>query len=369
MKRLLLFLLAATTLRADGPPPIVLDAQAMENIGIEVATADERTFEETVFALGRIAFLPDHRAFVSSRVPGRALEVLAQHDHPIEKDAPVVVLESRQPGDPPPHITLTAPISGLVNTMDVAVGEPVDPDDALVEILDLNTVYAIADVPEHLAGQLEPGDRARIAVPAVGNRIYEARIEHLGAHADPEAGTVEAAFRVQNSNHALRPGMRAEFSIVVDERKDVMAVPRAAIQGDPANRVVYVRDFDLSNAFHQTPVTLGMRNDQFVEILSGLFPGDEVVTKGSYLLGFAGTGGGGISLKEALDAAHGHEHAEDGSELTDAERRARAEAAAAEAGHAHPSHTSGTLTLFLGITCAILLVLLILATLRRRPTA
>ena len=44
-------------------------------------------------------------------------------------------------------------------------------------------------------------------------------------------------------------------------------------------------------------------------------PGDEVVTQGSYPLSFAGNNTG-ISLKEALDAAHGHEHAEDGSELT-----------------------------------------------------
>jgi len=49
-------------------------------------------------------------------------------------------------------------------------------------------------------------------------------------------------------------------------------------------------------------------------IRDSLFPGDEVVTQGAYPLSFAGKGG--ISLKEALDAAHGHEHNEDGSEMT-----------------------------------------------------
>jgi len=51
-----------------------------------------------------------------------------------------------------------------------------------------------------------------------------------------------------------------------------------------------------------------------VEIVSGLLPADEVVTRGAYSLSFAG--GGSVSLKEALDAAHGHEHAADGGELT-----------------------------------------------------
>ena len=68
------------------------------------------------------------------------------------------------------------------------------------------------------------------------------------------------------------------------------------------------------------PVHLGEQNDEYVEVISGLLPGDDVVTQGAYSLGFAG-GGSGISLKEALDAAHGHEHNEDGSELTDAQKK------------------------------------------------
>ncbi|MED5417883.1 MAG: hypothetical protein VYA27_04235, partial [Verrucomicrobiota bacterium] len=65
------------------------------------------------------------------------------------------------------------------------------------------------------------------------------------------------------------------------------------------------------------------RNDQYTEIISGLFAGDDVVTRGAYGLNFA-KGGSGISLKEALDAAHGHEHNEDGSEMTSKQRTDRA---------------------------------------------
>jgi hypothetical protein len=112
--------------------------------------------------------------------------------------------------------------------------------------------------------------------------------------------------------------MRAEFSIVVEAEESVFSVPRAALQGEAANRFVYVKDFDLPNAFVKTPVVVGRITDRRVEILSGLFPADEVVTRGAYSLAFAG--GGTLSLKDALDAAHGHEHAEDGSELTEANK-------------------------------------------------
>src|SRR5687767_14828266 len=92
---------------------VILNETAVKNLGLETAEAEERSFEDTVFALGRIKVAPGHRAVVSSRVPGRALSVAAHIDTRIEKGADAVVIESRQAGDPPPSVRLPAPISGL----------------------------------------------------------------------------------------------------------------------------------------------------------------------------------------------------------------------------------------------------------------
>jgi multidrug efflux pump subunit AcrA (membrane-fusion protein) len=304
---------------------VLLNETGVKNLRIKTEVVEETTFEESIFALGRINVYPGRRAAISSRIPGRALEVFVKHDHPITKGDVALVVESRQPGNPPPRVEVTAPISGLVSATHIIPGEPVDPDKVLAEILDLSEVYALASVPEHLAGQLRKGQRARITVPAVPDRVFDADLEHFGAMADAQTGTVEAAFHVNNPDLVLRPGMRAEFSIVVDETADVFSIPRAALQGDGANRFVYVKDFDIPNAFVKTPVVVGRINDLSVEILSGLFPADEVVTHGAYSLAFAG--GGTLSLKEALDAAHGHEHAADGSELTAADEKVATETA------------------------------------------
>jgi len=306
---------SATTRNAD---TVILNETGVKNLRIETVMVEEADFEESVFALGRIDVYAGHRAVISSRIAGRALEVFVKNDHPIAKGAVALIVESRQPGNPPPRVEITAPISGLVSATHIAPGEPVEPDKALAEILDLSEVYALARVPEHLAGQLKPGLAARITVPATGNQVFEADLEHLGATADADTGTVEAAFHVKNPELTLRPGMRAEFSITLKKRAGVTSVPRSALQGDAANRFVYVKDFDLPNAFIKTPVVVGEINDRSVEIISGLLPADEVVTHGAYSLAFAGAGS--ISLKEALDAAHGHEHAEDGSELSDAKK-------------------------------------------------
>lgn len=310
---LLLFLASANAFASRADNTVVLDETAVKNLRIETVVVEETAFEETIFAIGRIEVYPGRRAVLSSRIAGRVADVLIKPDHAVKKGDIALTVESRQPGNPPPLVELTAPISGMVSESHVAPGQPVEPSDVLAEILDLDEVYAVAQVPEHLAGKLKPGQLARISVPAVPGEAFAAKIEHLGAVADRDSGTIEAAFRVANPNLTLRPGMRAEFSIVVEQRENVFSIPRSALQGDVVSRYVYIKDFDLANAFVKSPVVTGRVNDQRVEILGGLFPADEVVTQGAHSLAFAGRGT--LSLKEALDAAHGHEHAEDGSEL------------------------------------------------------
>ncbi|CAM2962559.1 efflux RND transporter periplasmic adaptor subunit [Rariglobus hedericola] len=307
---------------------VVLDETGVKNLRIQTVVVEPGDFEETTFALGRIEVYPGNRAVISSRIAGRAVEVRLKHDHAITKGDVAFVVESRQIGNPPPTIELTAPITGLVSSVNVVTGESVDPDKSLAEILDLTKVYALARVPEHLAGRLKRGQRAHITVAAASGETFPAELEHLGVLADPASGTVEAAFRVANPELKLRPGMRAEFSIVTARRADVTSIPRSALQGSPAARFVYVKDFDLPNAFVKTPVVIGESNDRSVEIISGLLPADEVVTQGAYSLAFAG--GGTLSLKEALDAAHGHAHAADGSEL-----KSGAATSDDDHGHAH----------------------------------
>ncbi len=317
---------------------VILDATGEANLGIEVVEVEEAVFEETAFALGRVQVIPERRAVVASRIPGRVVDLKATLGESVEAGAEVLKLESRQPGDPPPVIALTAPQGGLVTACNARLGEPVDPDKVLVEVTDLAEVHAVAQVPEHVAGKIKPGATAHIRVVALPEEAFEGELIRFGTEADRASGTIDAVFKLPNPNLTLRPGMRAEFSLVLGRREGVTSVPRAALQGDASNRFVWVRDFELEHAFVKAPVVVGQVNDRAVEIVSGLLPGDSVVTRGAYSLAFAG--GGSVSLKEALDAAHGHEHNADGSEMTAQQKAARE---ATEADHAHREDGGGAL--------------------------
>ncbi len=366
----ILFVVALISLVLVGPamsqePPIegaedtiVLSDIAVKNLGLEMAEAVEIGFEEVVFSIGRIDYLPTHHAVVSSRISGRAVEVNVIPGDRVRQGDVLVRVESRLPGDPPPIIPLSAPISGTVIQRHVRQGEPVEPENELLDITDLTEVWAIARVPEQEAGRVKVGSKARIRVAALPDELFEGELIRFGTQADASTGTLDAIFLLENPELHLRPGMRAEFSIITRSRSDVLAVPREAVQGDPAHRVVYVEHFDLPHAFIKSPVQTGAQNDQYVEIVGGLFPADRVVTTGSYFLGSASSGS--VSLREALDAAHGHEHNEDGSEMT-ANQNATQEAAL---GASSGSAKGGPVTLFLGFAAVILAALLVLSGLK-----
>lgn len=336
---------------------ISIKPEGIKNLGIQYETVEAKDFERTIFAIGNIREVPQNHSVLSSRIAGRIIEVNAFEGDTVKKGDVLVKVESRQPGSPPPVIELKAPRDGLVVTSHIRLGEPVEPSNELLDIIDLQEVWATAQVPEDTISQIKPGTKAHIRIPALGGESIDGTLLRFDPKANQTGGTIGAIFRVPNNDIRLRPGMRAEFSIVTSSRKNVMAVPREALQGDAANRVVYVKHVELKNAFTRLPVQTGEKNDRYVEIISGLLEGDEVVTTGSYSLSFAS--GSGISLKEALDAAHGHEHNEDGSEMTPEQLAAKNGTPANE-----PASSLSTMTLFFAASSALLLILLIISGVR-----
>jgi len=309
---------------------------------------------------------------LSSRIAGRISALKAFEGDVVEAGDVLATVESRQLGDPPPSVQLKAPQGGLVVASHVRLGQPVEPSAELLDISDRSKLWAVAKIPEQEAAQTKLGTRARIHIPALGDELIEATLTRFGVEADRQAGTVEGIFELDNTDGKLRPGMRAEFSIVLETKPFVLSIPRSAIQGDPASRVIFVKDFDLPNAFVRVPVVLGEENDQYIEVIRGVFPGDEVVIQGSYVLSFVG-GGSGMSLREALDAAHGHEHAEDGSELDEGEESSEHDEGHeghdhdGEDAHAeHGSHLSMPLMIYAGVMTLISLITLQMLMKRRQ---
>jgi multidrug efflux pump subunit AcrA (membrane-fusion protein) len=344
---------------------VILTKSQIKNAAIRTTEPSLRQFETTLFTIGQIKAIPSNHSVISSRITGRAVSRPPIVGDVVEQGQVVLKVESNQPGSPPPIIELKAPAKGVVFESHTRLGEPVDPADEVMDIVDLSQVWAVASIPESQAHRVKVGQTARIKVVSLGKETFSGKLIRFGTEANPESNTLEAIFLLENTNNVLRPNMLTEFDIVTSVREKVLSVPSSAIQGDELNPHLFKKDYELKNAFEKVPVVLGERNKNRTEIIlqnKELNVIDEVVINGGYLLSH--TQADKTSLKEALDEAHGHEHNEDGSEMTPAQKASKEAEKQQQVSGGKP--VSSDLTKLLIASNAITLLLLIVTVIRKK---
>ncbi len=124
------------------------------------------------------------------------------------------------------------------------------------------------------------------------------RMVALGSVVDPRSRTVPLVFEFPNPGGQLRIGMFVRAHVVTGDVKESVAIPVEAIEENAGQAVAYVQTG--VESFERRVLTLGIRDGRFVEVLSGVGAGEQVVTKGSYLVQLAASG--------PQEAGHGHAH-------------------------------------------------------------
>lgn len=286
--------------------PIEITAEARNNLGVTVAEAELRTLAKVVTAFGQIEPIPQMTAAITSRIAGRVVNFSVVEGQEVKKGQPLVEIESLQVGDPPPRTTVTSPLDGLVLARSVVLGSSVAPASPLLQVGDLSLVHADAFLFEGQIGSIKPGQKVRVQVESYPGETFEGVIERLGGSLNPETRTLEAHAEVKNPGNRLRPNMRATVHIVTGEAENVIAVPPSAVLGDAGQSFVFVQTDEKGLTYERRPVVTGIKDDQYVEIIEGVFPTDKVVTRGNYQLQYVTT-----AAKPELAAEsqhHGHDH-------------------------------------------------------------
>ncbi|MDF0487624.1 efflux RND transporter periplasmic adaptor subunit [Sphingomonas sp. H39-1-10] len=186
--------------------------------------------------------------------------------------------------------TLHAPISGLVATRDVSVGQYLSQggDKPVMTITDPSRVWLVAQIAQSDASAVHVGDAVTVTTPALPGRVFHATINLVGAALDPDTHRLPVRAAIPNPDGALKPQMFASFAIHQSGAGQVIRVPAAAVihEGDSA-RVWVVRPDGLLAA---RSVTAGEEQDGQVEITAGLKPGERIVTAGALFVNEAGLG-------------------------------------------------------------------------------
>jgi len=177
---------------------------------------------------------------------------------------------------------IRAPISGRVIERMVSIGQPVGGEGQAKElyvISDLSVVEAEIAVPAADLGLLRDGQEVRIQ--NAEGRVFDGKITYVNAMITKETRTGNVRARFPNPDFALRPGSLLEAEISLKQARVKLKVPRSAVMMIDGKANVFVRTAD---GFAKREVELGRGDDDSVEVVSGLKPGEEIAVSNVFLL-------------------------------------------------------------------------------------
>jgi multidrug efflux system membrane fusion protein len=184
-----------------------------------------------------------------------------------------------------------APFAGQLGIRRVDLGQYLSPGAAIVTLTDLSTLYANFTLPSGMRARIAPGQSVNVTTDAFPGRTFTAKITTIDPQLDADTRTIQIQARLPNPDHALLPGMFVEAAVVLPPQPDVVVLPETAVDYTLYGDSVYVirargtaADGKPILTAMRRPVETGARWAGLVAVLSGIKPGERVVTAGQIKL-------------------------------------------------------------------------------------
>src|SRR5512133_3222966 len=197
-------------------------------------------------------------------------------------DVPAVELERiEKAGEASRTVTFYSPASGVLTKKDVVPGMKVSAGDMPFEIVDLSHLWGLADAYETDLARVKIGMKATLTLKAFPGRPVEGRVAFIDPLLDPKTRTAKVRIDFPNPASDLRPEMFGEV-VLTGRPREALRIPTDAVIDSGTRSVVFVALAD--GKFQPREVGLGVSDGTWTEVLSGLQPGDGVVTRANFLI-------------------------------------------------------------------------------------
>jgi len=187
-----------------------------------------------------------------------------------------------------------APQPGVVLDFSLASGEVIFPDQKIMTIADLSHVWVKASVYEKDLGRVKVGQTAEISFVAFPKKTFLGKITQVNSRLDPQTRTVSVRVETNNPGETLKLEMFGTVRLPTEDHI-ALVIPETAIQRVDGKDVVFIQTGVLE--FQKREVDLVHKADTWIEIASGVTPGERVVIQGGFYLK-------SILLRETLGGHH-----------------------------------------------------------------
>lgn len=186
-------------------------------------------------------------------------------------------------------VTMRAPVSGTVTERHVNAGAGVEAGKPILTVSNISTVWIIANVPEAQVNALRVGTPAEVRSASLGENAVAGRVAYIDTTLNEETRTGRVRIEIVNPGERLRVGMFVEVGFQAGGAPSQVAAQELIVHDEAVQRigdrtVVFMPKQGEEGHFEVRDVELGGSVGGFLRIISGLAPGDRVVTKGSFTL-------------------------------------------------------------------------------------
>jgi len=179
------------------------------------------------------------------------------------------------------NTVITSPVNGFIGKRTLDPGAWVTPNSALLSVVDISQVRLVANIVEKDLRRISAGQRADVQVDAFPNETFRGRIARVSPVLDPATRTAQIEVEIENPQFRLKPGMYARVNFTVEQRPNTLVIPANALVDVQGSRGVFQPNGDIAKF---KPVTIGLVDEQHVEIAAGLDEGERIVTTGAAAL-------------------------------------------------------------------------------------
>ena len=186
--------------------------------------------------------------------------------------------------------TLRAPFDGVAGIRQVNLGQYLKEGDPIVALQAFDPIYVNFSLPQQDLGKLAVGQPVALHVDAFADQSFDGAITAINSMVDQATRNVQVQATFKNLDWRLRPGMFAKVSVIMSEKQNVVAIPATAIHYAPYGDSIFVvselkdQQGKEYKGVKEQFIKTGQSRGDMISVVSGLKPGEEVVTSGVFRL-------------------------------------------------------------------------------------
>jgi membrane fusion protein (multidrug efflux system) len=244
---------------------------------VAVSTAKNDSITESLVLNGEVVSKMEVNIY--STVNGKIQKKMVEEGDKVKEDDVLAYVDRSEAGMTYVPTPVESTIDGIVKEVFVDLGDYITPQVPLFQIVDMEEVEVVVNVPEKYIAKIREGLFSEIALVAYPERRFYGRVKKISPALDPASRTLETRVLVQNKNYLVKPGMYGEVRIVLRKKENAIVIPISAVIERDGRNVVFIEEDGLAK---QVEPVFDITEGDRISVSEGIEKEQRVIVTGQH---------------------------------------------------------------------------------------